>query len=135
MTPEEIEDLLCGTPLLAREALRQMAGKLSAMQAAFNQACDHRDEAQARVSELERQVQESHAELEEIARLAAASVMNQADDDQQPELADLRARLKVLERIAYDLAMLVSDHVTEDVAGRDAAMGDYVEYLSKPNKR
>ena len=59
----------------------------------------------------------------------------QAHDDQQSELAGLRARLKVLERIAYDLAMLVSDHVTEDVAGRDAAMGAYVEYLSKPNKR
>ena len=43
MTPEEIEDLLCSTPAHAREALRQMAGKLSAMQAAFNQACDQRD--------------------------------------------------------------------------------------------
>ena len=56
-------------------------------------------------------------------------------DEAADEIEALRAKVEELERIAYDLAMLVSDHVTEDVAGRDAAMGTYVEYLSKPNKR
>ena len=107
--------MLCSTPAHAREALRQMAGKLSAMQAAFNQACDHRDEAQARVVELEAfrlarigeptmaevdaendALRSRVSELEEIARLAAASVRNQAwagicDDDILLEQALVKA--------------------------------------------
>ena len=97
-----------------------------------------------RIAELERQVQEAHAELGLAsqtdvqarlhARVAELEAFRLARIG-EPTMADLRARLKVLERIAYDLAMLVSDHVAEDVAWRDAAMVAYVEYLSKPNKR